>query len=95
MAQVVRADNAIVRGYIEAFTSQYTFPDAIRFVQDGNGNWVTSVENFLNIKYSAIRQDFKKYLKDNGIVTEVDSLKKALETWGVAIEHVAPPTIMI
>lgn len=95
MPQVVRLDNAIVRGYIEVSTMQYTFPDAIRFIPDANGIMVTSVENNLNIKFTEIRQDFKKYLKDNGIVTDVDSLKKALETWGVVIEHVAPANTMI
>lgn len=95
MAQVVRVNNAIVRGHIENFTRQYTFPDAIKFVQDGNGNWVTSVENFLNLKYSGVRQDLKEYFIANGIQTNVRSLKEALENWGVVIEHVAPANTMI
>lgn len=92
---VVRVDNATVRTHIENFTAQYTFPNAIKFVKDGNGNWITSVENLLNLPYTQIRQDLKQYLLSKGIVTDVDSLKKALERWGVVIDYVAPPQILL
>lgn len=93
--KVVRVDNATVRGHIENFTAQYTFPNAIVFVQDGSGNWVTSVENFLNLPYMELRDDLKQYLADNGIQTNVRSLKAALTKWGVIIDYVAPVTDLI
>lgn len=76
--------------HIENFTEQYTFPDAVKFVQDGNGNWVTSVENFKNIRYTGIRADLRTYFLANGINTTVRSLKEALETWGTIIDYVPP-----
>lgn len=93
--KVVKVDSATVRTHIENFTAQYTFPNAIKFIQDGNGDWITSVENLLNLPYKEIRKDLKKYLNDNGITTDVDSLKKALETWGTVIDYVAPPEIIL
>jgi hypothetical protein len=90
MAKVLSLSNATVRMHIENFTAQYTFPDVIKFVQDGHGNWVTSVENFLNLKYTGVRQDLKQYFADNGIQTNVRSLKEALEKWGVIIDYIQP-----
>lgn len=90
MAKVVRVNNATVRGHIEAFTKQYTFPDIIQFVQDGNGAWVTSIENFQNLRYSGVRADLREYFLANGINTQVRSLKEALENWGVIIDYVPP-----
>lgn len=90
MARVVAVANATVRGHLENFTEQYTFPDVIKFVQDGSGNWVTSVENFQNLRYTGIRDDLRQYLADNGVQTTVRSLKEALEKWGVIIDYVAP-----
>jgi hypothetical protein len=89
--RVIRVNNATVRRLIEEFTDQYTKPDAIKFVQDGNGAWITSVENIQNIRYVGIRQDFKQFLIDNGVNTSTTSLKEALETYGANIEYVQPP----
>jgi hypothetical protein len=90
MAKVVTVADAIVRWHIENFTAQYTFPDVIKFVQDGLGNWVTSVENFQGVRYVTVREDLKQYFLDNGITTDVRSLKEALEKWGLIIDYVAP-----
>lgn len=89
--RVVRVNNATVRMHVENFTQQYTFPDVIKFVQDANGDWVTSVENFQNLKYSGVRADLKEYFAANGITTNVRSLKEALENWGTIIDYVKPP----
>jgi hypothetical protein len=88
--RVVKVANAVVRGHIESFTLQYTKPDCIKFIQDGLGNWVTSVENFQNIRYVGIREDLREYLLNNGVQTTVRSLKEALERWGELIDYVAP-----
>lgn len=64
-------------------------------MQGGNGDWITSVENFLNLPYKEIRADLKQYLLDNGIVTDVDSLKKALEKWGTVIDYVKPADVTL
>lgn len=90
MAKVVTVANATVRGHLENFTNQYTFPDVIKFVQDGSGSWVTSVENFQNLRYTGVRQDLREYFIANGIQTTVRSLKEALEKWGVIIDYVPP-----
>jgi hypothetical protein len=84
---VIKVTNATVRGHIENFTQQYTFPHVIKFVRDGALNWVTSLENFQNIRYTGIRSDLKEYFAANGIQTNVRSLKEALEQWGEQIEY--------
>jgi peroxiredoxin len=88
---VLKVNNANVRMHLENFSKQYTFPDEIKFVQDGNGDWITSIENLQNIRYKGIRADFKEYLAANGIVVNVNSLKEALERWGDIIVHVPKP----
>jgi len=80
-----------VRSLITQFTTEYTKPHVIGWVQDGNGNWVTSIENLQNLKYKGIRQDLKEFLIANGIQTNITSLKEALETYGEIIPYVAPP----
>ena len=87
MAKVVRVNNATVRGHIENFTRQYTFPDVIKFIQDGASVWVTSVENFQTLRYTNVRDDLREYLITNGVQTSVRSLKEALETWGAIIDY--------
>lgn len=91
--KVVRVNNATVRSLIEEFTTANCVPHAIKFVQDGNGAWITSVENLQTLKYTEIRQDFKQFLISRGIVTTITSLKEALETYGVVIDYVSPPVI--
>lgn len=88
--KVIRVNNATVRRLIEEFTDQYTKPDAIKFVQDGNGAWITSPENIQNVRYTGIRQDFKQFLIANGVNTTITSLKEALETYGAVIDYVQP-----
>lgn len=84
---VIKVTNATVRGHIENFTNQYTFPHVIKFIRDGSSSWVTSLENFENIRYTGIRSDLKEYFATNGIQTNVRSLKEALEQWGELIQH--------
>lgn len=40
------------RDAIEAYTDKNTFPDIIRFIEDKNGEWFTSDECLVDIKYS-------------------------------------------
>lgn len=91
---VIRVNNATVRRLIEEFTDQYTKPDAIRFVQDGNGDWITSTENIQNIRYVGIRQDLKQFLIANGVQTNITSLKEALQTYGAVVEYVPKPEVI-
>lgn len=90
--RVVKVTNTTVQNLIEQFTEQYTDPDVIKFVQDGNGDWITSRENFQNIRYIGIRSDLKQFLRDNGIsltqVQDINSLKDALQKWGQIIDYV-------
>jgi len=96
MAQkVIRVNNATARRLIEEFTEQHTKPDVIKFVQDGNGAWITSVENFQNVRYVGIRQDFRQFLIANGINTTITSLKEALQTYGTVIDYVKPPDTIL
>lgn len=88
--KVIRINNATVRRLRKDFTLQYTLPDTIDFVPDGNSAWITSVENLQNVRYKGIRQDFRQFLIDNGIQTNITSLKEALETYGTLIDYVAP-----
>jgi len=87
--RVVRVNNATVRTLIEQFTELHTKPDAIKFINI-NSSWVTSIENFQNARYIGIREDFKQFLIDNGINTNISSLKEALETYGNLILYVKP-----
>ena len=88
--KVIRVNNATVRMHIERFTQQYTFPDVIQFVQDANGNWITSIENLENFKYVGIRQDLIEYMRDNGIQTTAKSLREVLQNFGAQIDYVKP-----
>lgn len=91
--KVIRVNNATVRFHIERFTEQYTFPDVIKFVQDKNGDWITSIENLENMKYVGIRQDLITYMKDNGIQTTAKSLREILQNFGAQIDYVKPDTV--
>jgi len=84
---VIQVTNATVRYHIENFTAQYTNPDAIKFVRDGAGRWVTSKDNLLNARFRATRQDLREYLQSNGVnvPADVHSLKDALNRWGTKI----------
>lgn len=95
MAQkVIRVNNATARRLITEFTQQNTFPDVIEFVKDGNGAYVTSVENIQNVRYVGIRQDFRQFLIANGINTTITSLKEALQTYGAVIDYVPPVSVL-
>jgi len=91
MSKVLKVTNAKVRGLIEQFTKQYTLPDVIEFIQDGAGNWITSVENLESIRYKGIRQDFRQFLRDNGINANVNSIKEALRNYSSLIDYVPVP----
>lgn len=91
MPKVLRVNNAAVRNHIENFTQQYTFPDVIKFVQDGAGNWVTSIENLENLRYKGIRSDIKEYLQAQGINNNFRSLREVLENYGVEIDYIPEP----
>jgi len=84
---VIQVTNATVRYHIENFTAQYTKPDAIKFVLDGSGKWITSKENLLNARFRATRQELRDYLQANGVnvPADVHSLKDALNRWGTKI----------
>lgn len=41
-----------VRTALENYTMAQTYPDVIRFQQDGNGEWITSVETIADAKYN-------------------------------------------
>lgn len=88
MSKVIKVTNAKARTLIEQFTRQYTLPDVIEFNQDGAGNWVTSIENLENIRYKGIRQDFKQFLRDNGVNANVNSIKEALQNYSTLIDYV-------
>lgn len=88
--KVIRVNNATVRFHIERFTEQYTFPDVIKFVQDGNGNWITSIENLENARYVGIRNDLIQYMRDNNITTTAKSIRELLQNFGAQIDYVKP-----
>lgn len=89
--KVIKITNAKVRGLIEQFTFQYTYPDIIVFVLDGLGNRITSVECLEDVRYKGIRNDLRQFLRDNGIITNITSIKEALQTYGELIDYVPIP----
>lgn len=50
--QVIRVNDEKARIIIEQFTAEHCKPHAVKFVQDGNGDWVTSLENFQNPRFT-------------------------------------------
>jgi hypothetical protein len=91
---VLMVSNATVRNLIQQFTAQYTFPDIIVFVQDGNNNWIVGRQNLINLKYVATRSELKAFLTANGITQQqaqgINSLKDAFNKWAVKIAYVPP-----
>lgn len=49
---VLRVSNSGQRTAIENYTLNQTFPDIIIFLQDGNGDWITSTETLSDAKYN-------------------------------------------
>ena len=91
--KVVKISNAKVRGLIEQFTAQYTKPDLIIFIKDGNGDFITSVENAQTLRYKTNRETFKKFINDNGIVTNLKNIKDVLAQYGEIIDYVKPTEV--
>ena len=89
--KVIKVTNQKVRRLIEEFTAQYTHPDVIVFVLDGAGNFITSAECLEDIRYKGIREDLRTFLRDNGINTNVRSIKEALQNYGQVIDYVPVP----
>ena len=88
--QIVQVNNPQVRSSIEEYSQQNTFPDVIKFVQDGgNGGtaWVTSVENFTNGKFSSTRINLKSFFESRGISNNANAVKDILETHGSVRTH--------
>lgn len=88
---VLKCTNATVRTLINEFTKQYTFPHVIEFIQDGNGDWITSLENLQNVRLIADKANLKQFLSDNGVNVNVKNLKEVLENYCTVVPYVAPP----
>lgn len=71
--KVLTISDPKVRSVIEQFTEQNCKPDVVKFIQDGNGNWITAPENLLNKKFT-----FEKVVK--GETTESIRIKLSTET---------------
>jgi hypothetical protein len=48
---VIRVTDPKARKVIEDFTDLHTRPDVIRFVQDGNGDWIVGEEVLSDLKF--------------------------------------------
>jgi hypothetical protein len=59
--QVIKLDSEIVRAQIEAYTATNSYPDEIRFVQDGNGNWIITEAILGNPKFEGILDLVNQY----------------------------------
>lgn len=84
---VVHVNNATVRGHLENFTQQYCFPHVIKFVRDGSGKWVTSIESVQDAKLNTTKADLRQYLIDNGLNVNLRTVREVLETHGTIIEY--------
>jgi hypothetical protein len=92
--KVIKVTNAKIRRLIEEFTAQYTRPDVIIFVNDGAGNFITSVESLEDLRYKVSREDLRTFLRANGINTNIRSIREALQTYGEVIDFIpVPPEI--
>ena len=92
---VLKCSNAKVRGLIEDFSLQYCAPHAIKFTQDGNGDWITSTENLQNVRLIADKENLKQFLDDQGIRVRVRNLKEVLQNFCTVVPYVAPPEVNI
>lgn len=87
---VIKVSNSVVRTHIENFTLQYCKPHMVYFIQDGNGDWVTSIESLQNAWIEGSKQDLKQYLSDNGlnIPNGLRTVKDVLNNYGEVITYV-------
>lgn len=93
---VIKVDNAKVRQMIEAYTELHCKPDVVKFVQDGAGNWITSVENIDNIRFNskAGTNQLKTFLVANQEASDnSESIVELIVKYGVEVEYVPLPEI--
>lgn len=103
---VIRVTDPRARDVIERFTQQYCKPDAIVFVLDGNGDWITSVENFQNKRFTfektlttetrtTIETKLREEVKRESTLTvrdnEYTNIADLIQKYGQVIEHVPVP----
>lgn len=74
---VLRVSNSGQRTAIENYTLNQTFPDIIVFLQDGNGDWITSTETLADVKYNR--------------EAHVANVIQRLTQHGEVIDYVPPP----
>lgn len=87
---VLRCNNAKIRDLIERFTLENCKPHCIVFVQDGNGDWITNIENLKNIRLITDKENLKTFLSDNGIQKNVRNIKEVLTDYCEVIPYVKP-----
>jgi hypothetical protein len=82
--QVIRVSDPKHRAIIEQFTLENCQPHAIKFVQDGNGDWITNIENLNNERFT-----FKE--SKRGATEAVLQLKLSAELSkeGLNAQHIA------
>jgi hypothetical protein len=103
---VIRVTDPIARDVIERFTLQYCKPDAVKFIQDGNGDWITSVENLQNKRYTfektlttqtrtTVETKLREEVKREPTLTvrdnEYTNLADLLQRYGEVIDYVPVP----
>ena len=88
---VIRVNNATVRGHIEAYTLQYCFPSTVKFIDTPSG-FITSIESLQNAKLNGSRKSLKQYIIDNGITVPdgINNFRDILEKYGTIIDYTPP-----
>jgi hypothetical protein len=93
--KVIQVDNERARQLIELYTAEFCFPDVIKFVQDGAGNWVMSMENLTNDKFVNPDKDLlAKFLLDNLVSEQFKSITEVITKYGIETDYIQPTEII-
>jgi hypothetical protein len=89
MTTVIKVDDPKVRALVELYTERYCKPDQIKFVLDGAGNWIMSVENMSNPKYINPDPNITAgFTSEHNTTKPFKNLVEVIEQYGVEIEYI-------
>jgi ribosomal protein L4 len=88
MAKVIRIDDEKTRNMIELYSNLYCYPDVVKFIQDGNGNWVMSTENLANPKYlNPDPEIVSQFAIEHQLTKAFTGIIDVIKTYGVEIDY--------
>lgn len=78
--KVLTCNDINLRNFIESWTQKDTFPHVIKFIEDADGNFVTSLENLSNPVFKKLDSKFKSALQKVDALKTMDSIDKCLSS---------------